>query len=60
LARIGARIASALVALPDEIDPATLRGALREGIRAPGLGAEEIDALEAALARCAGVEEPRP
>ena len=60
LARISPRIAAALVALPDGIDRATLRRAVRDGIRTPAVGQAEIDALESALARCAGAEQDRP
>jgi hypothetical protein len=52
LARIGSRIAAALVMLPEGLDEDEIRRTLRAGLRAPGLGDAQRDALERALLRC--------
>ena len=52
LARIGSRVAAALVTLPEGLDEDEIRRTLRDGLRAPGLGDAQRDALERALLRC--------
>lgn len=58
LARIGSRIAAALVTLPVAIDEAEIRRALQEGLRAPDLGPAPREAIARALVRCASPEGP--
>lgn len=58
LARLTPRVAAALVALPPDLPPATLREALEEGLRAPDLDAASREALASALLRCAGAAAP--
>jgi cyclohexadienyl dehydratase len=53
LARVGARIASALAALQEGLDEDMLRRAVRDGLRTPDLDATSVAALEAAVLRCA-------
>jgi cyclohexadienyl dehydratase len=58
LARIGPRIAAALVRLPTGGEPEALRHAVRDGLRAPDLDASHRDAIVEAVLRCATATRP--
>jgi len=60
LLRIGERIASLLVALPQDLEDDTLRAAARDGLRTPNLSPDTVASIAEALVKLAHARAAKP